>query len=151
MMSRDMIDDNWVFGEQYSSQQSPASPLSPLSLTPPHNQFAQRDITNSPALANTTHQQLPLPIASPQYSAMAAAPANQQRFFPEQTDGSSTPGITRRTGQAVSKVANEYASTVLSSQNPKVNERGDDIRMTMKASFIQHDVVGGVKCNIHMP
>lgn len=164
VMTREMVDDNWILGQQpspsatHSPLSSPTSypPTSPLStslppMSPlPHisgstDQLAHRDITSSPAFPDFTHQLHHSSSSSPHHPAAAAAPACYHRQLEqEQTDMGSeggTPNLTRRAGQNVTRVANEYASNVVSSQNPEPNMRAEDIRRTMKAAAIQHDVV----------
>ena len=138
-MTRDMLDENWVLG-----QQAPHLPPSPLTVSPAMSplshssdstdQLARRDITSSPALPDTSYQHHP-PTLTTHHSAVGAVPATtQHRQAAEYTDGPE--GL-------VTRATNEYSSAVVTSQQPGAGggDRAGDVHRTMKAAAIQHDVV----------
>ena len=140
-MTRDMLDENWVLGHQSPLPASPLttspplSPMSPLSHSSGStDQLARRDITSSPALPDTSYQNHPTTVTT-HHPAMGAVPATQHRLqAAEYTDGAE--GL-------VTRATNEYSSAVVASLQPGAGggDRAGDIRKTMKAAAIQHDVV----------
>ena len=138
-MTRDMLDENWVLGHQSPLPASPLTispPMSPLSHSSDStDQLARRDITSSPALPDISYQNHP-PTFTTHHPAVGAMPATQHRLqAAEYTDGAE--GV-------VTRATNEYSSAVVASLQPGAGGGGDrvgDVRKTMKAAAIQHDVV----------
>ena len=151
-MTREMIDDeNWIIGSSPpTSQTIPSSQMSQnfvSHLSSSSDQLARKDTTGSPAMPEIGTGIRPSSAGSSSPSAQQPSPLFQPMQHPRtqqlQNEQTASPGRKRKLGSFVTRTTNQYTAEVLSSSQG-LSGSTVDIKKTMKASKIQHDVVSNI-------